>query len=172
MIEVSKQGLTDKASYHAYENFYPKLFSQIGIGHKRNILEIGTGAGGGLKILSQIFPNDCIFGLDHNYKILEIDTKALNISLLPALKQTSRKIRNFLPNDLVLVIEDASHQYKDSMKTFEIIEPFLKYGGIYVIEDVYPEFLGFYERDSRFEIIDLRKFKNRGDDILAVYTKK
>ena len=171
MNQVTNEGLTDKTSYHAYEYFYPKLFSDLGLGSKRNILEIGTGVGGGLKILSMSFPNDYIYGLDHDYSILAIDPRELNIALLPQMKQTNRKLKKYLPKNLNLVIEDASHQYKDSMKTFSIIEPFLVTGGRYVIEDVYPEFLPNYQKDSRFEIVDLRKYKNRGDDILAIYTK-
>ena len=95
----------------------------------------------------------------------------LNIKLLPEMKQTSRIISRYVPRNLTLVIEDASHIYKDSIKTFELIEPYLSDGGIYVIEDVYPEYLTKYGKDSRFEIFDLRKFKNREDDLIAVYTK-
>jgi len=172
MIDATNEGLTDKTSYHAYEEFYPKLFTKIGAGENRNILEVGTGAGGGLKILSKSFPNDNIFGIDHNYQILKVDVAELNVVLLPEMKQTSRKMVKFLPNNLTLVIEDASHLYKDSIKTFDLIEPFLAIGGVYVVEDVYPEFLAKYQKDSRFEIFDLRHIKNRRDDILAVYTKK
>lgn len=39
-------------------------------------------------------------------------------------------------------------------------------------EDVYPHFYDDYLKDGRFEVIDLRKNKGRGDDIIDVYYKK
>ena len=44
-VEVTKDGLTDKADYHAYEEVYPYLLDKF-IGKKINILEVGTATGG------------------------------------------------------------------------------------------------------------------------------
>jgi hypothetical protein len=45
-------------------------------------------------------------------------------------------IRNFLGNDPIdLIIDDASHQYPYSRRSFEITYPMLRAGGIYCIED-------------------------------------
>ena len=57
----------------------------------------------------------------------------------------------------------------NSLKTFEIIQPILNPGAVYVIDDVYPEFLDAYEEDGRFDMYDAREIKNRADDVLAVY---
>ena len=70
---------------------------------------------------------------------------------------------------LDFVTEDCSHQMSNSLKTFEIIQPILNPGAVYVIEDVYPEFLDAYEEDGRFDMYDAREIKNRADDVLAVY---
>lgn len=39
------------------------------------------------------------------------------------------------PDGIDLIIDDASHQYEQTRKTFEIAFPHLKPGGLYVIED-------------------------------------
>ena len=44
-IEVTKDGLTDKADYHAYEEVYPFLLDKF-IGKKCNMLEVGMSWGG------------------------------------------------------------------------------------------------------------------------------
>lgn len=172
IIEVSKLGLTDKATYHSYENVYPTLFEKY-IGKKNNILEIGIGGGGGgLKILSDLFPESKIYGIDNNISRCNLfDLSTLpNLELFEFDQCDSNMLKN-LPN-LDIVIEDASHEIMMSIKTFEILECKLNPGATYVIEDVYPHFYEYYLNDGRFEVIDLRKNKGRGDDILAVYHKK
>jgi predicted O-methyltransferase YrrM len=171
IINATKLELTDKARYHAYEEYYPQLFQKIALKTPGNILEIGTGLGGGLLILVSCFPQHRIFGLDNDYSKLSPKISSLNVTLLPEMDQSNRKLKSVLPEDIELVIEDCSHHFKKSIKTFEIVEPFMKRGGTYVIEDVYPEYVSKYKKDGRFEIVDLRHFKNREDDVLAVYTK-
>ena len=167
--EYSDKGLTDKSTYHSYDTIYPELMSKF-LGKKNNILEIGTGQGGGLKVLSESFPESTVYGLDHNYSILSIDVTDTNITLLKETDQNSEGFITELPM-LDLVVEDASHDYNKSIKTFELVVGKLNSGAIYIIEDVYPEYLDKYNSDPRFKIYDLRNNKNRGDDIVAVYEK-
>lgn len=168
-IELTKIGLTDKADYHAYEEVYPFLLYKY-LGKECNIAEIGIGHGGGLRILSDLFPESKIYGVDYNLGILKIDTEGTNIEVFQC-DQTSAELQTILP-ELDIVIEDASHQFDKSIKTFELLEPQLKSGAIYIIEDVYPQFVQSYRNDGRFEIYDATEIKGRGDDTLAVYIKK
>lgn len=172
IIEVTKMGLTDKASYHAYEEVYPQLMKKF-IGKSNNILEIGIGGGGGgLKILHDLFPESKIYGIDNNLKICTL----FDVSTLPNVElfqfdQCDIGMLEKLPM-LDLVIEDASHDITKSIQTFEMLEPRLNSGAIYVIEDVYSHYYNDYVNYGKFEMIDLRSIKNRGDDILAVYSKE
>jgi predicted O-methyltransferase YrrM len=170
MIEVTNLGLTDKASYHSYDHIYPEIIAEF-TEKKLNILEIGTGHGGGLIILSKVFPDSNIYGIDYDYSILKIETENTNITLLKESEQTNRNIVDGVDN-IDIVIEDASHSYEKSMITFDIVEKKLNKGAVYIIEDVYPEFKPLYQADPRFEVIDLTHIKNRGDDCIAVYRKK
>lgn len=169
-IEISKVGLTDKANYHAYEEVYPYLMDKF-IGKKCNLLEVGTATGGGLRILSELFPDSNIYGIDWNLGMLEIDLKDYPNVEVFEFNQCDPAFVDKLPM-LDFVTEDASHQFDASIRTFELIEPKLNPGAVYVIEDVYPQFYDAYHDDGRFDVYDARKIKGRGDDILAVYNKE
>jgi len=168
-IEVSELELTDKAAWHAYEEAYPFLLEKF-VGKECNICEVGTCHGGGMKILSDIFPESTIYGVDQTFDTLKIEQDSLPNAVWIQSDQCDPALADKLPK-LDFVTEDASHQLPLSLKTFEILEPLLNPGGVYVIEDVYPEFLDYYMSDPRFDIYDLRDIKDRGDDVLAVYTK-
>ena len=168
-IEITELGLTDKAKYHAYEEVYPYIIDRFN-GKESNILEVGNGEGGGLRILSELFPESKIYGIDYDGSILTIDIEDTNIEVFEY-DQTDPKIIDVLPK-LDLVIEDASHQFDASMKTFQLLEPLLNPGALYIIEDVYPHFVDSYEETGIFDMYDATEIKNRKDDMLAVYTKK
>ena len=168
IVDLSNENLTDKGSTHSYDSVYPELFLPYVNLKNLNILEIGTGCGGGLLMLSKIFPTSKIYGLDHNYDILKITTENTNINLLKSTDQCDNSFLNKIEN-LDIVIEDASHDYNKSIQTFENIQPKLNKNGLYIIEDVYPDFLDNYKNDNRFEIINLSHIKNRGDDVIAIY---
>jgi hypothetical protein len=167
IIEISNKGLTDKSTHHSYEEIYPYLLENF-IDKKLYILEIGVAIGGGLKILSDLFPNSYIYGLDIDYSQLKIDIINTNITLLPEQDQSDPKLIQSLPN-FDIIIEDASHDYNKSMDTFNIFKDKLNKNGVYIIEDIYPHYKPYYDQDNRFKIYDLRHIKNRQDDVLAVY---
>jgi hypothetical protein len=72
-----------------------------------------------------------------------------------------------------LIIDDASHIASNSIATFNILKEKIKPGGLYIIEDVWEEQLSQYPQNflSQFNIIDLRSYKGRGDDMLLVFKK-
>lgn len=185
IIEVSQKRLTDKSTTHTYELIYPDLLESY-LGKELNIFEVGTGYGGGLLILSDLFPESKIFALDHSYdcpycltpKVLPaerdesliIDFEGRNITFLGPGDQCDSDILNSIP-DCDIIIEDASHQYHKSMCTFNQLEKKIKKGGIYIIEDIYPEFKNLYQQDERFTLFDLSS-ENSVDNVIAVYYKK
>lgn len=167
MVKATTLGLTDKALYHAYEEIYPELLERY-LGKNNNILEVGISTGGGLLFLSESFPESVVYGLDHDLSNLRIQTVNTNIKLLKEYSQVDPNFTEELPG-IDIVIEDASHDYSLSMKTFELMLPKLNKGAIYIIEDVYPEFIELYQKDDRFVVHDIRHIKGRGDDVIAVY---
>ena len=132
-------------------------------------MEIGVGHGGGLKFLHDSFEQANIFGSDQTYSLLKVDLKTLpRVKLLPTSDQIDINT-NLLPK-LDIVIEDASHQFKYSIQTFDRLKNSLNKGAIYIIEDVYPEFVNLYKKTRpEFVLHDLSQIKNRNDDRCAVY---
>ena len=118
IIDVSEGGLTDKSNLHSYDEIYPLVFESF-LDKEINIFEIGTGFGGGLLILSEVFPKSKIFALDHNYtgpyclypEFLPQDRKehqivdlgGRNITFLDPMDQSDPKILDNLPNLDIIV---------------------------------------------------------------------
>lgn len=185
IIEVTEMGLTDKSNIHSYDDIYPLLFDKYLNKKNLNIFELGTGFGGGLLILSELFPSSNIYALDHNYngpycvkpdflpadrketQVISLENK--NITFLDPMDQSSTDILNQIPNEMDIIIDDASHDYNKSMESFNLLLPTLKKGGIYIIEDVYPQFYNLYENDGRFKMFNNISVKNRTDDVIAVF---
>jgi len=170
-IEMTKLNLTDKAAEHSYEEVYPFLLEDFVGKDGLNMLEVGICCGGTLRALSELFPNSNIYGVDWDLSRLQIDLEQLsNIKVFKS-HQCDSNFLNNLPM-LDFVTEDASHVMSESIATFELLEPKLNSGAMYVIEDIYPEYYNAYYRDGRFDIYDVTDIKGRGDDVLAVYIKK
>lgn len=72
LIEYSKSirnPNTDKASFHAYEEFYPKIIDDLK-GLKANILEVGVAYGAFLQFLHEALPDAKLHGMDINYNYI------------------------------------------------------------------------------------------------------
>jgi hypothetical protein len=163
---------TDKASYHAYEEFYPDILHPLQK-KKINLLEVGVAGGVSLKLWQEILPKATIYGADANYGYLQYPIEEFkDMILLPQGSQTDENIFKDIP-EMDIIIDDASHVAFNSIKTFYILKDKLKKNGIYIIEDVWEEQLKEYPEEflKMFNIVDLRKYKNRGDDMVLVYRR-
>jgi hypothetical protein len=175
LIEYSKSirnPNTDKASFHAYEEFYPKIIDDLK-GLKSNILEVGIAYGAFLQFLHEALPDAKLHGMDINYNYINsVDADFSYVDFLTSGDQTDASIFKDIPM-MDLIIDDASHISSNSISTFNILKEKIKPGGLYIIEDVWFEQLSEYPYEflSQFEIVDLRHHKGRADDILLVYKK-
>ena len=164
---------TDKGSYHAYEEFYSEILLPF-LNKKINLLEVGVAGGVSLKLWKEILPEANLYGADANYGYLQYPIEEFKeMTLLPQGDQTDPNIFKDIPL-MDIIIDDASHIAHNSIKTFDILKDKLNTGGIYIIEDVWEEQLKQYPEEflKQFKIVDLRKYKNRGDDMLLVFEKK
>jgi len=175
LIHFSELGLTDKASGHSYDLVYPEYLSKYEKVDNFTMLEVGTWRGHSMAIWAELFPKGTIYGSDIDYAPLEIRASDFNnVIFLPEGSQDDPNTFKDLPK-LDFIIDDASHQKDLTVKTFEILESYLKDGGTYIIEDVndWSEG-GSYPKDflSKFERIDLRSNKGRRDDVVLVHIKE
>lgn len=142
---------TDKYGSHYYTQHYQKHLSKYK--YKRvKLLEIGVGGykkpqGGGqsLRMWKRYFPFGRIYSIDIYDKSF-LNERRVKILLG---SQVDREFMTNLVKDingLDVVIDDGSHHNEHVSKTFEIVFPLLKDGGIYAVEDTqtsyWPDFGG------------------------------
>ncbi|HLR76746.1 MAG TPA: CmcI family methyltransferase [Balneolaceae bacterium] len=138
--ELAKIYETDKYGSHYYTPHYMAHFKKLR--YKRlNLLEIGVGGyeeayegGASLRMWKKYFPFGNIYSIDI------YDKSALQENRITIFKgsQTDedfiKKVVNKI-GELDIIIDDGSHKNEHVIKTFEILFPLMKDGGIYVVED-------------------------------------
>jgi predicted O-methyltransferase YrrM len=167
--------LCDKGHHHCYQLIYPDLLEKYLNKDNLNILELGTYYGGSTLIFEELFPTATLYTLDYDFSNLKVDITRKNIIKLN-LSQTDKALKSIFKDiKLDIIIDDASHKAPDQIASFHILSEFLNTGGIYIIEDIYPEHIERKEYPesflSNFEHIDLSNVNGRGDDRLFVYKR-
>jgi predicted O-methyltransferase YrrM len=124
---------------------YLRVYEELASGFSpRSILEFGIFQGGSYVFLDKLFK-------PRRMSAVEISPKPV-APLLDYLSRTENRFVHFatsqcdgemlrqivlneLADELDLVVDDASHSYKETKMSFEFVFPLLRPGGIYVIED-------------------------------------
>jgi hypothetical protein len=174
---------TDKNTIHSYLPLYEKLLS-----NKKetamNVLEVGICHGGSIKLWNDFFTNATVYGLDiininnvwdglkNNKKIiLYTSTNAYDSDFF---------INNFLNKNIKcdFMLDDGPHTLESMKQFIKLYSQIMTDDGILIIEDVQswdwidilknevPEHLKQFVK-----IYDLRKNKNRYDDIVFTIDK-
>jgi len=104
-----------------------------------NIFEIGVETGESLRMFSDYFNKSNIVGLD-------IENKDYNIERVEIFcgDQSDKKILNGIIEKYKkfdVIIDDGSHKNKDVINSFNHLFPYLKFGGLYVIEDLQTSYI-------------------------------
>lgn len=124
---------------NAFLNFYRGLQKH----EPKQILEVGMFEGGSLVLFDKLFQPDKLMGLDirsQPIEPLEVYRQGRrHIETFYGLSQDDPKLTEILtqqfPDGIDLIVDDASHLYEQSRKTFHLCFPHLKPGGLYVLED-------------------------------------
>jgi hypothetical protein len=174
---------TDKDTLHSYLDTYETLFSPKRESSK-NILEIGIFNGGSIKLWKDYFVDANIYGLDimhidNVWKKIKNDKRIILHTSINAYNDNFFK-KTFLDKNIKcdILIDDGPHTL-DSMKKFiTLYSQIMTDDGILIIEDIQswdwieklknhvPPHLKQY-----IQVYDLRKNKQRYDDILFVINK-
>lgn len=123
---------TDKnGPNHLYGNAYEKLFpDRTAI---QLMMEVGVADGSCLRAWAKIFPNAKCVGLDiHPSDLAFGDRIEFNLG-----DQCSRQDceRAAAGRQFDLIVEDATHQLANTLLTLYWLWPFVKPGGLYVVEE-------------------------------------
>jgi hypothetical protein len=127
---------TDKASsHHNYLEFYETFFAPLRY-KELSLLEIGVYNGASLKTWEQYFPNTNIIGVDiaptaKRYEMERIKIELADQSNVEELTSVAIKHGPF-----DVIIEDGSHIWDHQITSLRTLFPFLKNGGLYIVEDL------------------------------------
>lgn len=169
---------TDKIISHSYDKVYDELFQSYE--HScRTLLEIGFASGFSLVSYAEYFKQAVIYGIDIQDKRHNIVKACPNINVYIGDATKEETIKAF-PFEFDIIVEDGSHLPEHQIQHFKDYSVYVKSGGVYVIEDVHENnYMNVYHSilpiatQNKFtcEIVDLRQFKNRFDDIVIVCKK-
>lgn len=140
--QLAIQHKSDKHNHHDYVRHYDKHFASIR-NSKNVILELGIGGyeysdrgGSGLHLWSDYFAHSKIYGIDFYDKsgiVLPARTKVFKGSQADGEFLTTVLQEIGIPD---VIIDDASHMNGLTIESFRHLFPWLRPGGIYVIEDI------------------------------------
>jgi len=137
--------LSDKWS--AYYDVYDAIFSEYR--HKPvSILEIGIQNGGFLEILANYFKMaKVIVGCDVDERCGNIKFDDKRIKIVIGDIKDHKTITNIinLSNNYDIIIDDGSHTHEDIIKAFLLLFPYVKDGGVYIIEDLHASYWKSYD---------------------------
>jgi predicted O-methyltransferase YrrM len=152
LCEIGKKYDTDKSSQrshithyrhcHPYTLFYDSLFK-----NRRNeplqIAELGILYGGSLLMWKDYFKHATIYGFECNDKLIDkfkknCDNDRITLAKIDV-KHADSIIDAFRTLNVMydIIIEDTTHKFEDQLRVIEHVHPYLKPGGILIIEDIF-----------------------------------
>ncbi len=142
-----------------YFDIYERYFSKYR-GKDLNLLEIGVGSGGSVKMWKHYFTEKYpdakvnIYGIDVNEKCKQFEKDGIKIFIgSQSDRNFLREIKKEIPK-VDILIDDAGHITDEQIITFEEMFDHIKDDGIYWCEDIYtsywPNFNGGYRSSTSF----------------------
>lgn len=178
--ELIDNNTTDINTIHSYLEIYEELFHSKKETSK-NILEIGVGEGGSIKLWDDYFTNGTIYGIDFRENSCWDELKKRE---KVKLFTNNPYDYNFIKNEFIdknikfdIIIDDGPHTLESMMFFAMHYSQLLEEGGVLIIEDIQsPEWIPFicnnfpakYKDNDKINIIDLRSKKFRYDDLLII----
>ncbi len=161
LTELCQTHKTDKcASGHNYVELYEKFFGPIRHQVQR-VLEIGVWHGDSLRLWKEYFPSARIFGIDiTDSSRYDTDRIITAIADQASREQLGKFVETYGP-PFDIVIDDGGHTMEQQQTSFGFLFPYVRSGGIYIIEDVHTSFPALYpdygveadEKNSTFSMI-------------------
>jgi SAM-dependent methyltransferase len=134
----------DKSSKHSYHTVYEREFESIQ-NDPIHFLEIGVFKGQSLQAWLDYFPNATFYGIDIFTRVDPKDIAVLQNKRVKWVRADSTKtnIRDLIETvwsgvEFDVILDDGLHTPRANGQTFNNMYRFLKPGGKYYIEDVWP----------------------------------
>ena len=168
---------------HHYTPFYHQLLGNCEI---RRVLEVGVYGGASLRTWRDYFPQAQVFGLDFNSLYISdpyfaFNEERIHTYLCDALvkEQVDRVVGGLcgpggLDGGLDLIIDDAGHAPVEQLIMLDNLIPYLRPGGLYIIEDVIADYASALSAAISFphEVHKFGHIPPPDDDCLIVVRKE
>ena len=173
---------TDKDTTHSYLEVYDEIFQSYQ-NKDINLLEIGNGVGGSIKLWLDYFKSIKIHGLEINdlKGLHDLNNQYDNVDIVMGIDAYSEEAVNLtsLKGPFDIIIDDGSHLTAHQLFVMNRYMPLLKSGGLMIIEDIQSvdlislllKNITSLESNDKVSIFDRRNIKNRFDDIIIVIKK-
>lgn len=136
--QIAEERGTDKAE-HGYCEIYAKRMEHLR-DQPIKLLELGVFYGASLAMWRDYFPNGEIHGVDLDCErcdgVAGVTLHKFDVSDRRLLEELTAKHG---PWDII--VDDASHTMKHQQRTFDIMWPSIKPGGLFIIEDLHTSFM-------------------------------
>jgi len=163
--EIALRYGTDKSSeVHNYCEKYSR-YLPFNRDEFLKILEIGVFNGSSLRMWADYFFSSTIIGIDINPECKIHEDAGISVEIGSQVDEQflNRVVDKY--KDFDLIIDDGSHRQSHIIRSFEILFPYLKSKGIYVIEDTCCAYWPKYEGGYRKPGTVIEYFKNLVDDV-------
>lgn len=140
-----RSNVTDHRHCHPYTLFYDGIFKNRK-NEKLDIAELGILDGASLRMWQEYFPISNIYGFEYNTDLINNFKKYYNNEriILSQIDVTNKdSIQTAFKNINVMydiIIEDTTHQFNDQIKVIENVYPYLKPGGLLIVEDIFKHY--------------------------------
>jgi hypothetical protein len=160
---------TDKFS-HQYVEFYEPIFEKYN--NSKNILEIGIYNGESLKLLSTLFENSIIHGIDiQDKKSLNLNSNKIKTYVADqSNREHLQNIVESIEQEFDIIIDDGGHTMKQQQISFAYLFKHLKSGGVYILEDLHTSRITdreFITKDDSITTLDMLESYNDGLPIIS-----
>lgn len=140
---------TDKGSkWHGYAQIYEHYFEKIRF-QPLKFLEIGFFKGSSARMWNKYFPNASLYFIDIDPQAFKLYGHELSdrCHLHVVDQSKSLALKNFAQSvgpEFDIIIDDGSHFMAHQITSFITLFPYIKPGGIYVIEDLHTSYWQIY----------------------------
>ena len=144
LTEIANRIGTDKGTMdygHSYTTLYDELFGELSKGHVK-MLEIGVAdprfPGASLKMWKEYFPDIQLIGYDINPDAKQFEENGVSVYIGDQNNPDHLEdCVDLYGGEFDIILDDGSHYGEHIVTSFKTLYPYLKEGGIYVIEDLH-----------------------------------
>lgn len=154
--EIGLKHQTDKSSMtHCYLDNYEKYFS-FWRDKEFVLLELGVAGGASIRTWREYFQKAKVYGVDNNPGCVGDGIFICSQTDKEYLDKIVHTISEPAHSGIDIIIDDGGHVGHETIKSFEILFPQVKSGGLYIIEDTSvwfnTHYSGDFQRNGRTEV--------------------